>query len=218
LCERTRRCLRCGQDGGGRRSGALFGARAGALDRRLGRDRRHPQHRLPSAVLYVFRSGTPASVLVPVACAQAHVGWSSPRVWQGHKRLCAIMAKWLPTDLLRLLTSRPGSSRRTTQVQCLSTLMVLSISSNPEVRNSERLHQKSLSVPPGHRSERRCGFGSATRALASSSAGPLTQCWHLIPDHRWQPIGRPDGGLGVSSEVWRTSNPGEPRRSRGQVR
>jgi hypothetical protein len=46
--ERSRRAdLRCGQDGDGRRSGALFGARAGAV---------------PSAVLYAVQSGQAASM------------------------------------------------------------------------------------------------------------------------------------------------------------
>jgi hypothetical protein len=57
----------CGQDGNGRRSGALFGARPGELDRRLGCGRRHPQHRLPRAALYALQSGQAASVLAPVA-------------------------------------------------------------------------------------------------------------------------------------------------------
>ncbi len=48
-----------------RPSGALFGARAGGLDRRLGFGRRHPQHRLPSAVLYALQSEQAASVLAP---------------------------------------------------------------------------------------------------------------------------------------------------------
>ena len=43
LSEHTRGAvLRCDQAGGGRRSGALFGARAGVLDRQLGRDRAYP--------------------------------------------------------------------------------------------------------------------------------------------------------------------------------
>ena len=58
--------LRRGSGGGARRSGALFGARAGAFDRRLERGRRHPQHRLPRAVLYALQSGRAASGLAIV--------------------------------------------------------------------------------------------------------------------------------------------------------
>jgi hypothetical protein len=57
---------RCPSASGRRRSGALFGARAGALDRRLGCGRRHPQHRLPSAVLSTLRSAQAAAVLAHV--------------------------------------------------------------------------------------------------------------------------------------------------------
>jgi hypothetical protein len=59
--------LRCGHDGDGRRSGALLGARAGVVDRRLGCGRRHGQLWLPSAVLFALRPGQAASVLAPVA-------------------------------------------------------------------------------------------------------------------------------------------------------
>ena len=52
-----RAVLRCPSASGRRRSGALFGARACALDRRLGCGRRHPQHRLPSAVQPALRPG-----------------------------------------------------------------------------------------------------------------------------------------------------------------
>ena len=66
--ERNRRAvLRCGRDGEDGRSGALFGARAGALDCRLGCARRHPRHRLPREVLYVVLSGFATSVRAPVA-------------------------------------------------------------------------------------------------------------------------------------------------------
>ena len=58
---------RCPSASGRRRSGALFGARSGVLDRRLECGRRHPQHRLPRAVLYALQSGQAASVLAPVA-------------------------------------------------------------------------------------------------------------------------------------------------------
>src|ERR1019366_10304089 len=69
------------QDGDGRRSGALFGARAGALDRRLGFGWRHPQHRLPKAVLYALQSGQAASVLAPVAAPLPASGMvTEPRV------------------------------------------------------------------------------------------------------------------------------------------
>jgi len=67
LADRAEKCLRCPSASGRRRSGALFGARAGALDRRLGCGRRHPQHRLPRAVLYALLSCRAASVLAPVA-------------------------------------------------------------------------------------------------------------------------------------------------------
>jgi len=59
--------MRCPSAAGHRRSGAMFGARAGALDRGLGCGRRHPQHRLPRAFLYALQSGQAASVLAPVA-------------------------------------------------------------------------------------------------------------------------------------------------------
>jgi hypothetical protein len=61
-------------------------------------------------------------------------------------------------------------------VQCRSTLKGLSTSSNPEIRKSEGLPQKSLSVPLSHRSERRCGPGSVTSTSASTAVGPLTRC------------------------------------------
>src|SRR5664280_506870 len=64
--------LRCSQDGDGRRSGALFGAQAGVVDRRLGCGRRHGQLWLPSAVLFALRPGQAASVLVPAP--GPHVG------------------------------------------------------------------------------------------------------------------------------------------------
>ena len=70
-------CLHCGHDGDERRSGASFGVRAGALDRRLGCGRRHPQHRLPSAVPSALQSAQAAAVLAPVA-APAMAPWGHP--------------------------------------------------------------------------------------------------------------------------------------------
>ena len=54
------------QDGAGRRSGALFGARVGALDRRLGCGRRCPQHMRPNAVPCTAQPRQATSLLAPV--------------------------------------------------------------------------------------------------------------------------------------------------------
>ena len=54
------------QDGAGRRSGTLFGARVGALDRRLGCGRRCRQHRLPNAVPCTAQPRQATSLLAPV--------------------------------------------------------------------------------------------------------------------------------------------------------
>jgi hypothetical protein len=56
------------------RSGALFGARSGVLDRRFGWGRRHPQHRLPRAVLYVFWSGRRPPCLLRLLRPEQHLG------------------------------------------------------------------------------------------------------------------------------------------------
>ena len=50
-----------------RRSGASFCSRSETRDRRLRCVRRHPQYRLPRAVLYALQSGHAASVLASVA-------------------------------------------------------------------------------------------------------------------------------------------------------
>jgi hypothetical protein len=72
-------CLRCGRDVDGRRSGASFCSRSETRDRRLRCVRRHPQHRLPRAVLYALQSAQAASVLAPVAAPGTAPRCHAPR-------------------------------------------------------------------------------------------------------------------------------------------
>ena len=55
--------LRCWLDGDGRRSGALFGARSGVLDRQFEDGRRRPPLRLPNADLCPLGPGLAVSVV-----------------------------------------------------------------------------------------------------------------------------------------------------------
>src|SRR5664280_379731 len=66
--------LRCSQDGDGRRSGALFGARADVVDRRLGCGRRHGQLWLPSAVLFLCVRGWQPPCLLQLLRPERHLG------------------------------------------------------------------------------------------------------------------------------------------------
>ena len=95
---RVRAVLRCRHECDGRSSVASFGARAGPLDRRLGRGRRHLQHRLPSAILYALQSGQAAPVLALIAAPG-----TTPRGRVSNDRLDPYIGQ--------LAVKGPGSSR-----------------------------------------------------------------------------------------------------------
>jgi hypothetical protein len=91
--------------GNGRRYGASFCSRSETRDRRLRCVRRHPQHRLPSAVLNALRSAGAACVVAPVAAPAGTSGISrKPSVaLQGRRYPWTMTARdaWLLVQLKR---------------------------------------------------------------------------------------------------------------------